>query len=219
MSGKAWKSRHSRHTVLLYLIKRAARRNRIGAGRVRDKRLVAVRPDADLADRQALAELHKERLAEKIARTRPHQEVDVEVGRHRELHPADLGEDGDIERDVGERENRRTGNRAARPKLTRMMDHAQNRPHRGDLFDRKDAADLHLRKFLGEEGRDLIAIEGERRARRGHRRRHYTAKPAASAFAGNRNKNLVAEAQPSKAGGTRSPIARTWGQNLYEKRA
>src|SRR5579872_151724 len=154
-----------RDAVLGYRIV-AAWRDRIGSRRMGGENLLARRCDAHFADREPFSELDEQSFADQVARRWFRQKIDVEIGRHRKLDPANLGEDRDVKRDVRQRENRRPGNRAAGPKLAWMIDHAQPRPHRPDLFDRKDAADLHLREFRFEEGRDFVAVEGERWALR-----------------------------------------------------
>ena len=68
----------------------ASRRDRIGPGRVRDHVGLARRVERDLADREALAELHQPRSADEVGRRRPAQEVDRDAGGDGELHPADL---------------------------------------------------------------------------------------------------------------------------------
>ena len=73
----------------------------------------AKRKHGDLANRQPLAELQQARLADQVAGARFAQEIDGQAGGDGEFDSADLRQDGDIQRDVGKREDRRSRNRAA----------------------------------------------------------------------------------------------------------
>src|SRR2546425_929219 len=92
----------------------AARRNRIGRSRVRRKLVFAFRADRDLADGKALAE--PEQPAFGIERARPGflQEIDAQVRGHRERHPSDRGEHGDVHRCVRQGHQGRARDRSAR---------------------------------------------------------------------------------------------------------
>ena len=46
-----------------------------------------------------------------------------------------MGENGDVERDVGEREHGRAGNRAAGAQMVGMKDEPHPRAHRADRLD------------------------------------------------------------------------------------
>ena len=73
----------------------------IGGRHVRHQFVVAVGPNADLADRKPLAELDQLRRGDKITRRRFFEKIDGQIGGDGERHPADRGEDGDVHGEIG----------------------------------------------------------------------------------------------------------------------
>ena len=71
------------------------------------------RGDRDLPHRQPLAEFQQPSVAEEVAGSRSSQKVDVELGGHRKRDQSDIGDNGHIEREIGQREHRGAGDRAA----------------------------------------------------------------------------------------------------------
>src|SRR4029077_11779011 len=97
--------------------------------RMRRQLVLAFRADRDLADGKTLAEL--EQPAFRIERARPGflQEIDAQVRGHRERHPSDRGEHGDVHRRVRQDHPGRARDRSARaqrfrPKRVSQLRHA-----------------------------------------------------------------------------------------------
>jgi hypothetical protein len=116
-----------------------------------------------LAYRQPLTQLKQPRFPDEIGRARLAQEIDVEIGGDREFDMAKLRENRDIEGDVGQRENGRTGNRAAGAQLFGAVVKPQPRAHRPDGLDAEISSDPNLRELLREIGGDGFRIESKRR--------------------------------------------------------
>ena len=130
---------------------------RIAADGVGDEVLAVGARNRHLPDREALAELQQPRLADEVGGRGSAQEIDVEMRGHRVPHRADIGENGGVERDVGEPEHRRPRDRAAGTQVPFVEDQTHPRSHRSDLLDDEMAVDL--RKLLGEKGADVVGGE------------------------------------------------------------
>ena len=147
----------------------APRRDRISPGRVRGELRLAIGKNRDLAHREAFAQFDEPSLADQIARRRPAKEVDIEISRHREADRADLGENGDVESEIGKAEHARAGDGSAGTQMPVMEIKPQPRRHRPDRLDLVGRADAGLRKYVAQEVPYFLQREGER-GRCGHAR-------------------------------------------------
>src|SRR5579859_519757 len=127
-------------------------RNGIGRGNMGDHVSRAGRHQAHFSNRQALAELEKPRLRQQVVPGRAlAQEVDVEIGGHRQTDGADRRKQHDIHGEIGERHQRRTGNRPTRPQ--HLLAVTLPEPTRGAVsrFNPNVSGGKGLRKFPPEE--------------------------------------------------------------------
>jgi len=87
-------------------------------------------------------------MAEEGPERRLAQKVDGKIGRHRQRHRPDMGEDRHIGGKIGEGEEGRAGNRAARPQMVMRRVEPQHRFAGADVIDAVDAAiGIDLREF------------------------------------------------------------------------
>lgn len=112
--------------------------------------------DGAINDDEPATELEDTRGGEQIARRRLFEKVDIGVRGHRQSDGSDVGENGDEGRDIGERELRGPGDRAAGTQVAMVGP----KPHRNDAgIDRLNkidfAAHMHFGKIAFEKPLDL----------------------------------------------------------------
>src|SRR5712692_2497515 len=116
---------------------------------MRRKLVIAFRADRDLADGKALAELEQPAFGVERARPGFLQEIDAQVRGHRERHPSDRGEHGDVHRCVRQVHQGRARDRSARAQRFRPKSVSQPRPAVRDRHNGKAAAGMEGLRELG----------------------------------------------------------------------
>ena len=89
----------------------------------------------------------------------------LRLRRHGMSDRAERGENGDIKREIGEREHGGARNRPARPQVPVVVVQPHARGQRPDRFDLETPIRPDLRKFGEQKGADIFEREGGLRRR------------------------------------------------------
>ena len=145
--------------VLYYQVATSSRRDRIGRGHMRHRFVFAVRANASPRPTASRLPSFSSRASAMRSRVRGlAQEIDVEIGGHRQRHRTDRGEHRDIHGEVGKRHHA-SGRKSCRPAAamrSRKACRTRQPPSHSASIDRPLSGLKDLRKLGAEKTLELV---------------------------------------------------------------